>query len=149
MKGNTAINKSLAKGIENGKIVQNLPEVQFGGRMVPLFTPISPVQCSLCGSPLKINEHYDRFIISSYGIIECPVIYWICSNPKCEKHHCDTLIGVTGSANYSDEYLQKQKCVRYDGRCSLWNTRIVGETFTEGLTDIPGRAPCPATLWKF
>jgi hypothetical protein len=45
MKGNTAINKSLAKGIENGKIVQNLPEVQFGGRMVPLFTPISPVQC--------------------------------------------------------------------------------------------------------
>jgi hypothetical protein len=149
MKGNIAINKSVAKGIENGKIVQNLPEAQFGGRMVPLFTPISPVQCSLCGSPLKINEHYDRFIISSYGIIECPVIYWICSNPKCEKHHSDTLIGVTGSANYSDEYLQKQKCVRYEGRCSLWNTRTVGETFTEGLTDIPGRAPCPATLWKY
>ncbi|CAG0994624.1 hypothetical protein METP3_02869 [Methanosarcinales archaeon] len=103
MKGNIAINKSIAKGIENGKIVQNLPEAQFGGRMVPLFTPISPVQCSLCGSPLKINEHYDRFIISSYGIIECPVIYWICSNPKCETHHSDTLIGVTGSANYSDE----------------------------------------------
>ena len=57
MKGNIPINKSLAKGIENGKIVQNLPEVQFGGRMVPLFTPSSPVQCSLCGSPLKINEH--------------------------------------------------------------------------------------------
>ncbi len=149
MKGNIAINKSVAKGIENGKIVQNLPEAQFGGRMVPLFTPISPVQCSLCGSPLKINEHYDRFIISSYGIIECPVIYWICSIPKCEKHHSDTLIGVTGSANYSDEYLQKQKCVRYEGRCSLWNTRIIGETFTEGLTDIPGRAPCPATLWKY
>jgi len=98
---------------------------------------------------LKINEHYNRFIISSYGIIECPVTYWICSNPNCEKHHCDTLIGVTGSANYSDEYLQKQKCVRYEGRCSLWNTRIVGETFTEGLTDISGRAPCPATLWKY
>jgi len=39
--------------------------------------------------------------------------------------------------------------VRYEGRCSLWNTRIVGETFTEGLTDISGRAPCPATLWKY
>jgi hypothetical protein len=25
----------------------------------------------------------------------------------------------------------------------------VGETFTEGLTDISGRAPCPATLWKY
>ncbi len=149
MKGNIEINKSIAKGIENGKIFQNLPEVQFGGRMVPLFTPISPIQCSICGSPLKINEHYNRFIISSYGVIECPVTYWLCSNPNCEKHHCDTLIGVTGSANYSDEYLQKQKCVRYEGRCSLWNTRIVGETFTEGLTDISGRAPCPATLWKY
>ncbi len=149
MKGNIAINKSIAKGIENGKIIQKIPEVQSGGRMVPLFTPISPIQCSICGNHLKINEYYDRFIISSYGIIEVPVIYWICSNPKCEKHHSDTIIGVTGSANYSDEYLQKQKCVRYDGRCSLWNTRTVGETFTEGLTDISGRAPCPATMWKY
>lgn len=148
MKGNISINKSIAKGIENGKIFQNIPEVQFGGRMVPLFTPISPTQCSICGSLLKINEYYDRFIISSYGVIECPVTYWICSNPNCEKHYSDTLIGVTGSANYSDEYLQKQKCVRYDGRCSLWNARTVGETFTEGLTDVSGRAPCPATLWK-
>jgi hypothetical protein len=149
MKGNIAINKSIAKGIENGRIIQNLPDVQFGGRMVTLFTPISPIQCSICQSPLKINENYDRFIISSYGIIECPVTYWICSNPKCKKHHSDAIFGVTGSANYSDEYLQKQKCVRYDGRCSLWNTRTVGEIFTEGLTDISGRAPCPATLWKY
>ncbi len=149
MKGNIVINKSIAKGIENGKIVQSLPEVQTGGRMIPLFTPISPIKCFICESPLKINEHYDRFIISSYGIIEVPVIYWICSNPNCGKHHSDTIIGVTGSANYSDEYLQKQKCVRYEGGCSLWNTRTVGETFTEGLTDISGRAPCPATLWKY
>ena len=149
MKGNIAINKSIAKGIENGKIIQNLPEVQSGGRMVSLFTPIYPIQCSICGSPLNINEYYDRFIISSYGVIEVPVIYWICSNPNCKKHHSDTIIGVTGSANYSDEYLQKQKCVRYDGRCTLWNTRTVGQTFTEGLTDISGRAPCPTTLWRF
>jgi len=149
MKGNIAINKSIAKGMENGKIIQNLPEVQSGARMVSLFTPISPIQCSICRSPLNINEHYDRFIISSYGVIEVPVTYWICSNPNCEKHHSDTIIGVTGSANYSDEYLQKQKCVRYDGRCTLWNTRTVGQTFTEGLTDISGRAPCPSTLWKF
>ena len=106
MKGNIPINKSIAKGIENGKIIQNIPEVQSGGRMVPLFTPISPFQCSICGNPLKINEHYDRFIISSYGVIEVPVIYWICSNPNCEKHHSDTIICVTGSANYRDEYLQ-------------------------------------------
>jgi len=146
MKGNISINKTLAKGIENGKIIQDLPEVLFGGRMVPLFAPISPVICSICGSPLRINEHYDRFLISSYGIIECPVAYWICTN--CGKHHTDTIIGVTGSANYSDEYLEKQIIVRYNGRCSLWNTRIVGETFTEGLNDVSGRAPCPTTLWK-
>ncbi len=30
MKGNIPINKSIAKGIENGKFFQNLPEVQFG-----------------------------------------------------------------------------------------------------------------------
>ncbi len=149
MKGNIVINKSIAKEVENGKIVQSLPEVQFGGRMIPLFTPISPIQCSVCGSPLNINQHYDRFVISSYGIIECPVTYWTCSNPNCRKHHSDTITGVTGSANYSDEYLEKQKCVRYNGRCSLWNACTVGETFTEGLTDISGRAPCPATLWKY
>jgi len=41
------------------------------------------------------------------------------------------------------------KCVRYDGRCTLWNSRITGEIFTEGLTDTSGRAPCPTTLWKY
>jgi len=56
------------------------------------------------------------------------------------------ILGITGSANYSDGYLEKQKCVRYNGHCSLWNSQIVGETFTEGLTDISGRAPSPATL---
>jgi hypothetical protein len=45
MKGNIAINKSIAKGIENGRIIQILPEVQCGGRMVTLFSPLSPIQC--------------------------------------------------------------------------------------------------------
>jgi hypothetical protein len=148
-KGNQSINKSLAKDIENGHIVQDLPEVEFKGRMYSLFTPISPSHCIICGSPLKPNEHYDRFAISSYGIIRCPVTYWVCSDPDCNKHHHDTLLGVTGSANYSDEYIEKMKCVRYDGRCTLWNSRITGAIFTEGLTDISGRAPCPTTLWKY
>ncbi len=86
-KGNKKINKGLAKQTESGQIIQILPEVQFGGRMLPLFTPISPIKCEICGSPLKINDHYARYVISSYGIIECPVIYWICS--KCNKHHTD------------------------------------------------------------
>jgi len=148
-KGNQSINKSLAKDVENGHIVQELPEVEFEGQMCSLFTPISPPHCIICRSPLKPNKYYDRFAISSYGIIRCPVTYWICSNPDCKKHHHDQLIGITGSANYSDEYNEKMKCVRYDGRCTLWNSRITGKIFTEGLTDTSGRAPCPTTLWKY
>jgi len=39
--------------------------------------------------------------------------------------------------------------VRYGSHCSLWNTRIAGEIFTEGLTDDSGRAPFATTLWKY
>ncbi|MEA1999748.1 MAG: transposase [Euryarchaeota archaeon] len=149
-KGNIPINKALSKEVENGKIVQTLPLIGFEGQMYPLFTPISPIRCSVCGNPIKPNENYSRSLISSYGIISCPTTYWICSNPKCRKHHTDMILGITGSANYSDEYLEKQKCVRYNGHCSLWDSRIVCETFTEGLTDDnSGRAPCPTTLWNY
>ena len=148
-KGNIAINKSISKEVENGKIVQELPEVEFNGRIYPLFTVISPSLCSECKSPLVNNQHYVRFIISSHGIIEVPTIYKVCSNPNCKTHHTDTILGVTGSANYSDEFIEKQKTVRYNGRCSLWNSRSVGEIFTEGITDFLGRAPCPTTLWKY
>ena len=142
-KGNQSINKSLAKDVENSHIIQESPKVEFEGRMYSLFTPISPTHYITCRSPLKRNEYYDQFAISSYGIIRCPVTYWRCSNPNCKKHHQDKLIGVTGSANYSNEYNEKMKCVRYDGRCTLWNSRITGEIFTYGLTNTSGRAPCP------
>ena len=94
-KGNQSINKSLAKDVENGPIVQELPEVEFEGQMCSLFTPISPPHCIICKSSLKPNKYYDRFAISSYGIIRCPVTYWICSNPDCKKYHHDKLIGIT------------------------------------------------------
>ena len=139
-KGNQSINKSLAKDVENCHIVQELPKVEFEGWIYSLFTPISPPHCIICKSSLNSNECYDRYIISNYGIIRCPVNYWTCSNPNCNKHHHDTLIGVTGSANYNDGYNKKMKCVRYNGRCTVWNSRITGEIFTEGLTDTSGRA---------
>jgi hypothetical protein len=148
-KGNQCINKSLAKEVEHGKIIQDIPETEHNGEMFPLFTVIPPTHCSVCGSKIRPNENYDRFIISSYGIIVCPTTYWICSNEMCKKHHTDTIIGVTGSANYSDEFIEKQKCIRYGSHCSLWNTRIAGKIFTEGLTDDSGRAPCATTLWKY
>ena len=146
-KGNIPIDKSTAKEVVDGVIVQTLPYTPYNRAMYPLFTPVSPTRCSVCGSSLKPNENYDRFIISSYGIIMCPISYWICS--KCGKHHADAIVGVTGSANYSDEYKEKQKAVRYNGRCSHWNTRVVGEIFTEGLNGVSGRAPCPTTLWAY
>lgn len=148
-KGNQKINRTIAMVVVDGKIAQDLPVMIFNGRTVPLFTVIHPDRCIICGSSLKINQHYDRYIISSYGIIMVPTIYWICSNPDCEKHHTDTIIGVTGAANYSDEFIEKEKCVRYNGRCTLWNTNAVGRIFTQGLTETSGRAPCPTTIWIY
>lgn len=148
-KGNVPINKNLAKKIENGRLFHEIPLVLSGGRMLPLFSPVNPTNCKWCNSPLKFNENYTRFLITSYGIIETPINYWICSNPGCGKHHADTIIGVTGSANYSDEFKDKQFFVRNNGRCTLWNTNTVGKIFTAGLTDVSGRAPCPTTLWKY
>ena len=64
-KGNISINKSLAKEVENGKVVQTLPLIEFGGSMHPIFTPISPIIVLFAANPIKPNEHYDRFIISA------------------------------------------------------------------------------------
>ena len=95
---------------------------------------------------LNVNSHYTRSIPTSYGTITRDVTYWIC--PNCKKNFHDQIVGVTGSANYSDEFYDKQMLVRYDGRCSLHNSRIIGEAYTEGLTDISGRAPCASSLWR-
>jgi hypothetical protein len=57
---NKCINKSIAKEIEFGKIIQDIPEIEHNGEMYPLFTVISPTQCSICGSQLRSNEKYDR-----------------------------------------------------------------------------------------
>jgi hypothetical protein len=148
-KGNICINKSIAKEVVDGKIIQDIPEAEHNGEMFPLFTVIPPTQCSVCGSKLRPNENYDRSIISSYSIIICPTTYWICTNKMCKKHHTDKIIGVTGSANYSDEFIEKVNCIRYGSHCSLWNTRFAGEIFTVGLTDDSGRAPCATTIWKY
>jgi hypothetical protein len=97
-KGNTCINKSIAKEIENGKVIQELLEINYNGLMYSLFTVISLTHSIICGSELKPNEKYDRYIISSYGIIVCPTTYKICSNSDCKKHHTDKIIRIIESA---------------------------------------------------
>jgi hypothetical protein len=144
-RGNKIIDKSMVKTIFGGNILIPLPKILIGNRYHPLFSIISPTHCDCCGMKLNVNSHYTRSILTSYGTITCNTTYRICS--RCEKHFHDEVVGVSGSANYSDEFYDKQKYVRYDGRCSLNNSRRIGETYTEGLTDVCGRAPCASSLW--
>ncbi|AAM05483.1 transposase [Methanosarcina acetivorans] len=146
-KGNIAIDKSMIKTIVDGKIIIPLPKVLVENRYYPMFSIFSPTQCDSCGSKLHVNSHHTRFIISRYGTISLNVTYWLC--PTCKKHYHDQVIGVQGSANYSSEYYDTQINVRYDGRCSLHNSRRIGETYTEGVINVCGRAPCPTSLWLY
>lgn len=144
-RGNKTIDKLMVKTIFEDNILIPLPKVFVENHLFPLFSIISPTHCDSCSMKLNVNSHYTRFILTSYGTITRDTTYWIC--PNCKKSFHDQIVGVTGSANYSDEFYDRQKFVRYDGRCSLNNSCRIGERFTEGLTDICGRAPCASSLW--
>lgn len=149
-KGNRKINRQLARKATNGWIIQRLPTMEVNGQQIPIGTPISPTECVHCGHhELKHKEYYTRWLISSYGILQVETSYWKCLNPQCKKPNRDLIVGVTGSANYTDEYNAKSNNTRYDGKASLHNTRAIGQIFTNGMTDDPGRAQCPTTLWKY
>lgn len=122
--------------------------VPYMNTYVPLFTVISPCQCKKCQAPLETNGYYDRYIISSYGILRILVKYQYCTDPLCETFHSDHIVGVRGGANYSDEFLEKERHTRHIGKCSLSNTSIIGEIFTKDFTN-QGRAPCATTIWKY
>jgi len=122
-KGNILVDKSMIKMVVEGKIIIPLPKVLVENRYYPMFSICSPIHCDDCGSKLHVNSHYTRFILSSYGTIARDVTYWFC--PVCEKHFHDQIIGVPGPANYNYEYYEKQMNVRYDGRCSLHNSRRI------------------------
>ncbi len=144
-RGNKSIENSMVKTIFEGNVLIPLPKLLVENRFHSLFSLISPTHCDFCGAKLNVNSHYTRSILTSYGTITCNTTYWIC--PTCKKHFHDQIVGVSGSANYSDEFYDKQMLVRYDSRCSLHNSCRVGETYTEGLTDICSRAPCASSLW--
>ena len=147
-KGNIPIDKEHAKRIENGKIVKELSLVNYNGELLPLFTIISPLDCFMCGGKLHNNKIYNRYILSHYGVLEIPVTYWECSTEECNAYYTDVIVGVDGSNNYSEEYMDIQYHTRYEGKCSLFNNRRVGEIYTsEG--DYQGRAACPTTLWNY
>jgi hypothetical protein len=144
-RGNKTIDKLMVKTIFKDNILIPLPKVFVENRLFPLFSIISPTHCDFCSTKPNVNSHYTRFILTSYGTITHNTTYWIC--PNCKKSFHDQIVAVTGPANYSDEFYDKQKFVRYDGRCSLNNSCRMGENYTEGLTEICGRAPCASSLW--
>lgn len=147
-KGNIQIEKEYAKQIIDGKIIKDLPLVNHNGRLLPLFSVLHPICCNVCGSKLYKNKNYTRYILTSYGVLEIPTIYWKCSNNGCNTHFTDTIVGVDGQNNYSKEYLDIQYHTRYEGKCSLHNNRRVGELYTEE-EGYCGRAACPTTLWTY
>ncbi|MFO8109638.1 MAG: transposase, partial [Thermoplasmata archaeon] len=148
VKGNVRINKKEARRVENGKIVKDLPLINYNGDLLPLFKVISPSHCNECGSKLHINKSRKRYVLSSYETIEIPVNYWQCSNDACNTYYTDDIVGVTGSNNYSDEFLDKLFYTRYNSKTSLFNTRTAGEILTGDLGK-KTRTACPSTLWKY
>ncbi|MDR7665812.1 transposase [Methanosarcina sp. Z-7115] len=146
-RGNKSIDNSIVKTLFEGNILIPLPKLLVENHFHSLFSLISPTHCDFCGAKLNVNSHYTRSLLTSYGTLNCSTTYWIC--PNCKKYFHDQIVGVSGSANYSDEFYDKQIVVRYDGRCSLHNSCRIGETYTEGLTDICGRAPCASSLWLY
>jgi hypothetical protein len=146
-RGNKSIDNSMVKTLFEGNVLIPLPKLLVENRFHSLFSLISPTHCDFCGSKLNVNSHYTRSLLTSYGALNCNTTYWIC--PNCKKPFHDQIVGVSGSANYSDEFYDKQMLVRYDGRCSLHNSCRIGETYTECLTDICGRAPCASSLWLY
>lgn len=146
MKGNKPIRCYPCNTLVDGKIIKELPWVPYGNTYLPLFSVISPTTCHGCGSSLKVTKHYFRYVISSYDLLAIPVKYQCCS--VCSTSHSDSILGVRDGANYSDEYLEKEKYTRYLGKCSLHNTTRVGEIFTKE-TFHEGRAPCATTIWKY
>ena len=145
-KGNIPIEKEHSNRIVNGKIIKDLPLINHNGNLRPLFSVLPPVCCDRCGSKLYKNKNYTRYLLTSYGILRIPIVYRMCSNNRCKAHFTDTIIGVDGSKNYSEEYLDIQYHTRYEGKCSLHNNRRVGELYTKD-GDYRGRAACPTTLW--
>ena len=142
--GNRSNGASMVKTILYSNISIPLPKLLVEKHYRSIFSSISPTHCD-CGIKLNVNSCHTRFILTSYGTITCNTTYWICLN--CKEHFHDEIVGASGSANYSDEFYDKQMLVRYDGKCSFHNSCIIDETYTSGLTLICGRAPCASSLW--
>ncbi len=145
-KGNIPIDKDKAKTIEDGKIVKELPLVPYNGELVHLFSIDVPEICPKCSGKLNKNKEHDRYILTSEGTLERPVVYKrckVCGNPVTSK-----IVGVDGPNNYAEELLLKSKESRHKAKNSLNDTRKIAEIFGGGIKETI-RAPCQGTLWEY
>lgn len=145
-KGNTPIDKKNAKKIEDGKIVKELPSMMYNGEMVHLFSVDVPERCPECGGKMYDNKGHDRYIFTSEGTIEIPVVYKRCK--ECGNPVSSKIVGVDGPKNYADELLLKSKEVRHKAKNSLNDTRKTAKILG-GDIDKNIRAPSPGTFWKY
>jgi hypothetical protein len=72
-KGNRSITTSMVKTIFEGNVLIPLQKVLVEDQYRPMFSSTSQTHCDFCGTKLNVNSHYTRFILTSYGTINCKV----------------------------------------------------------------------------
>ena len=145
-KGNTPIDKEKAKKIVDGKIVKELPSMMYNGEMVHLFSVDVPERCPECSGEMYNNKNHDRYIFTSEGTIEIPVVYKRCK--ECGNMEPGKIVGVDGPKNYANELLLKSRKVRHKAKNSLNDARKTTEILG-GDIDKNIRAPSPGAFWKY
>ena len=122
MKGNIPIPKADVKMVCDGRIIKDLPLIEYNGSRVPLFTILHPDVCKVCGAPLRKNKTYTRYVVHFSDVLMFEVASHQCSNPGCRKSYSDQILGVDRGKNYSNPFLTALNDARFRGKCSLNNT---------------------------
>ena len=105
MKGNIPIPKADVKMVCDGRIIKDLPLIEYNGSRVPLFTILHPDVCKVCGAPLRKNKTYTRYVVHFSDVLMFEVASHQCSNPGCRKSYSDQILGVDRGKNYSNPFL--------------------------------------------
>ena len=115
MKGNIPIPKADVKMVCDGRIIKDLPLIEYNGSRVPLFTILHPDVCKVCGAPLRKNKTYTRYVVHFSDVLMFEVASHQCSNPGCRKSYSDQILGVDRGKNYSNPFLTALNDARFRG----------------------------------
>ena len=115
MKGNIPIPKADVKMVCDGRIIKDLPLIEYNGSRVPLFTILHPDVCKVCGAPLRKNKTYTRYVVHFSDVLMFEVASHQCSNPGCRKSYSDQILGVDRGKNYGNPFLTALNDARFRG----------------------------------